>query len=335
MPSVLVLGAASFVGGAIVEAIQRAHPSWQITAFVSSDDLYDDLESELGGAKIVEGEVDEAEKIAKLSIEHDVVVNATVRHRRELISAIIEGSSKKSGKVKLIHISGGRKFVDGGQSGDFNPESKVWSDDSIDDIKASTKEGSSDAVVMDAGKNGQLETYIVAPGFIYGNAAVRSSVVKNGYWFLVSMAQGLGHLEYIGSGSALISAVHVVDVADFIVKLIDLAVSGPPDGSVYERFYIVENSAVSWKALQTEFAKVLYRKGVITSPVAESISFEKANGYHRSCRILGANMLMKGPRGIRMGFKATHRDILEQIDEDIDQFDIGDMVSQRSLQWLA
>lgn len=108
----------------------------------------------------------------------------------------------------------------------------------------------------------------------------------------------------------------MTDVVDFIVKIVDLAAAGPPADSVYQRYYIVENSAVSWKELSTELAKALYSKGVIPKPEARSMSFDDA-GLGPFKFVLGANMLMKGPRAVKMGFRAAHPGILEQVHEDI------------------
>lgn len=112
---------------ATIKAIKRAHPFWQVTAFVRSGKPVDDIRSELGVERVVDGEFSEADKIKNLSQEHEIVVNAGQSSSGELASAIVEGLKQRTTEGKLIHISGGGNFIDFGTSGEFNPKSKVWS----------------------------------------------------------------------------------------------------------------------------------------------------------------------------------------------------------------
>ena len=108
------------------------------------------------------GEFGDFEKIKTLSKEHDIVINAGNSFTGDPVTAIAAGLRERpsDSKGKLIHISGmldefkafdpfrcvheqrmltstpgAGNFIDFGTSGQFNPESKVWSDASEDDIK--------------------------------------------------------------------------------------------------------------------------------------------------------------------------------------------------------
>ena len=105
------------------------------------------------------------------------------------------------------------------------------------------------------------------------------------------------------------------------MKIVDLAATGPPKDSVYQRYYIVENSTVTWKQLATELAKALHSRGVVSAPEARSMSFDD-EGLGPFKFVQGANMLMKGPRAAKIGFKAAHPDILVQVHEDLRAMDI-------------
>jgi hypothetical protein len=61
-----------------------------------------------GSDRTVEGTFSEFEKIAGLSEEHDIVVNAGNSFTNEPVSAIVAGLRKRqsSAKGRLIHISG-------------------------------------------------------------------------------------------------------------------------------------------------------------------------------------------------------------------------------------
>ena len=76
---------------------------------------------------VADGDFSEADKIKSLSKDYEIVINAAQSSSGELVSAIIEGLKQRDSKGKLIHITGGGNFLDSGTSGEFNPNSKVWS----------------------------------------------------------------------------------------------------------------------------------------------------------------------------------------------------------------
>ncbi|KAF1957766.1 hypothetical protein CC80DRAFT_515286 [Byssothecium circinans] len=82
MPSVVILGAAGFVGAQ--------------------------------AARIIVGDFSDFEKIKTASKEHDFVINAGNSFTRDAVTAIIAGLTERpsASKGKLIHISGGGNFID-------------------------------------------------------------------------------------------------------------------------------------------------------------------------------------------------------------------------------
>lgn len=109
---------------------------------------------------------------------------------------------------------------------------------------------------------------------------------------------------------------HVMDAVPFMLKILELAASGPAQGSVYSRWYNVETQRVTWKELATELAKVMYEKGFFKSPEPKSVPLEEA-GEGEVKYLVAGNMLMKTNRSAKLGFKATHPSILVQIHEDL------------------
>jgi hypothetical protein len=114
----------------------------------------------------------------------------------------------------------------------------------------------------------------------------------------------------------------VLDVVPFIMKIIELAAQpGPAKGSVYSRWYNVETAKVAWKDLATELAKIMFSKGIFSSPEPKSVPIDQA-GEGEVKYLVAANMLMDTKRSAGMGFKATHPNILTQIHEDLKDADL-------------
>jgi len=191
-----------------IKAIKQAHPDWHVTAYVRSTQP----ENELKADRIAVGTFGDFEKISALSKEHDIAVNAGNSFTGDLVAAIIAGQKAKVGgpQGKLIHVSGAGNWIDYGTSGSFNPDSKVWNDANEDDIKAIHKDmfnGQSDTLVLQAGAENAVDTYIVCPSVVYGGADVSASTLGVGYSLLTGNAKPLGYVPYVGDGTAIVSTV--------------------------------------------------------------------------------------------------------------------------------
>ncbi|KAI1045733.1 hypothetical protein LB505_009324 [Fusarium chuoi] len=182
--------------------------------------------------------------------------------------------------------------------------------------------GQSDTLVLEAGNGDDgIDTYIVCPSVVYGGASISSPILGVGYKLITGNAKPLGHVPYVGEGTAVLSTCHILDLVDFLVKISDVAAQGPANGSPYSRFYMLETSRVAWKDLATELAKMMHERGIFTNPAPKSVEFEMA-GEGEVKYLVGSNMLMKGDRAAAMGFKAKYPSILTQIHEDLKELPI-------------
>ncbi|KAI1264024.1 hypothetical protein F5Y18DRAFT_437215 [Xylariaceae sp. FL1019] len=329
MPSILVLGATGFIGAPLCQALKRIHPEWNVTAQLRRTSTLSekDLNTKLGTVDRVVQVSDwtDFDAIKSASAEHDLVINAGNSFTADPVTAIIAGlqERKKQGKLaKLLHISGGGNWLDFGMSGNFNPDSKVWNDDNVDDIKNIHKDmfnGQSDTAVLQAGAESGLDTYIVCPSVVYGGAAIDAPGLGVGYTLLTGNAKPLGYVPYVGEGTALLSTTHIVDLINFLVKISEVAVASPKaEGTPYERYYMLETGRVAWKDLATELARVLHQEDPETFPypAPKQVSFDEA-GQGGVKHLIAGNTLFQGPRAQRAGFKPEGKHILEQLSVDL------------------
>jgi hypothetical protein len=195
-----------------VKAVKQAHPDCHVTAYVRSTQPENEIKAALQADRIAVGAFNEFEKISALSKEHDIAVNAGNSFTGDLVAAIIAGQKAKVGgpKGKLIHVSGGGNWIDYGTSGNFNADSRVWNDADEDDIKAIHKNmfnGQSDTLVLQAGAENAVDTYIDCPSVVYGGADVSAQTLGVGYSLLTGNAKPLGYVPYVGEGTAVVSTV--------------------------------------------------------------------------------------------------------------------------------
>lgn len=206
----------SYLAAPYIRALKQVHPDWPVTAYVRSTKPEAELKATLQADRIVVGDFTDAAKIAALSEEHDIAVNAGNSFTSEPVAAIVAGlkaKGEKGSKGKLIHISGAGNFIDFGTSGNFNSESKVWNDAKEEDIKAIHKDmfnGQSDTLVLEAGADNAVETYIVCPAVVYGGASVSAPTMGVGYSLITGNAKPLGYVPYVGDGTAVLSTVGAI-----------------------------------------------------------------------------------------------------------------------------
>lgn len=292
-----------------------------MTAYVRSSKPEAEIIAATHADRVIVGDFSDAEKIRSVARENQIVINAGNSFTSEPITAIVAGLKERpaSLKGKLIHISGGGNFIDHATSGSFNPESKVWNDNTEADIKAISKDmfnGQSDVVALEAGADELVDSYIVCPSVVYGGASISSPGIGIGYNLITSNARMLGYVPYVGEGTAVVSTTHVLDLLSFLLKIVDIAAAGPAQGSAYSRYYMIQTERVEWKALATELARIMHQKGIFLSPEPRSVPFEQA-GKGEVKHLVAANMLFEGDRAARLGYKPQQPGILVQMAADL------------------
>lgn len=170
--------------------------------------------------------------------------------------------------------------------------------------------------VLESGREGSIDTGIVCPSVTYGGASINSPTIGIGYNLIISNAKSIGYVPYVGEGTAVVSTAHILDVVPFIVKIAETAGAGPAEGTAESRFYMLETARVQWKDLAAELAKVMHGKGIFESEEAKAVAIEDA-GKTEVKYLVAANMLIQGDRAKRMGFKADHPSILQEMHADL------------------
>ncbi|KAH0831669.1 hypothetical protein AYO21_01867 [Fonsecaea monophora] len=321
MPSVLLFGATGLIGSRLAIDLKKTLPEWPLTVFVRNSNVDEWFKTTANVDRIVYGTISDTELVRSLSKEHDIVINAITSFDGDFVKNIIAGMEERPEQSKgtLVHISGTGNFIDHGTTGSFNPDGKVWNDDNEDDIRKivpSMFNGPTDVPVLEAGERGKIITYIVCFAMTYGPNIGPAPNLGVAYNLLTSNAKKQGYVPYVGDGSAVASLIHVGDGVPFLTKIVGIAGMQKPTGSAYSRYYILHGERVAWKDLSSELAKVLHAKGVVASPEPKAVPSADA-GAGEIGALIASNMLVKGDRAARLGFKATHPSVLVQLHEDL------------------
>ncbi|KAF3917697.1 hypothetical protein AA313_de0209932 [Arthrobotrys entomopaga] len=319
MPSILLFGVTGLVGSHLVLGLHETYPDYPVTVYLRNNKIDDYLKSSARVKEIVHGTYGELGKIQVLASKHDIIINVGSSWDVSLSEAIVAGLKQRTGTKILIHMSGTGNFVETRwKDGAHHSESKIWSDENVEDMKLINPEmlnGGPDTVVLNAGKNDGIDTYIVIPSAIYGASAGPISALGVVQSLMYEKAKELGFVPYIGEGTAISNGLHTKDVSRFVLTLIPKALQGKAEGSVYERLYILNGADGPWHVVSNAFAKFFYARGFINTPEAKSVSLDQAGGGEIPM-LMAMDMRVVGPRAGKVGHRNEELSLLDFLESE-------------------
>jgi len=325
MPSILLFGVTGLVGSHLILELKDAYPEFPITVYLRNAGIDTYLKQTAGVQRVVHGTYDEFDKIASLSKEHDIVINVGSSWDTKLSEAIVAGLEQRPDEKKttLIHMSGAGNFVDKTWSdGAHHEGAKIWNDDNVEDMKLlnpAMLNGGPDEVVLNAGKEGKIGTYIVFPPVIHGESLGPIRALGVIQLLMQEKVKELGFVPYVGEGSAIVNAIHVKDVTRFMLLLLALSLRENPQNSVYERCFIIGGLGEPWKDVADAFAKALHAKGLTKSAEAKRVDLKDA-GEGEIPMLMASDMMLAFDRAERLGFQRKEAGLTDFLAEGKDLF---------------
>ena len=172
--------------------------------------------------------------------------------------------------------------------------------------------------VIEAGKAGYANTYIIFPSGVYGRSLGPKPAPGVIQLLAKLQAEELGFVPYIGEGSAIFPSLHVEDFPPFVLKVLEEALKNPePTGSIYSRFFIVTSQETTWKETSNAFARLFHVQGNISSPEAKSVPFGGAGNGELAHLLQPSSMLLKNDRARRLGYKPVKEGLLEYLENEV------------------
>ncbi len=243
----------------------------------------------------------------------------------EPVKAIIDGlkqrGAAKGSPAILLQTSGTGALVD--ESYGQVTSDKVYSDlepEELWKLPIGRPHGHLDLYVSEVPQN-EVKTALIFPSNIYGTgtgAFNKLSVITPA---LISAAIKSRKVRTVGKGLNIWSNVHIEDVADayllLLDKLLDNTAATGKDG-----FYFAISGEETMQATAKAIAESLYKRGVIedrtVTPFTEE-ELETALPYGALNKVLfGGNTRGSGDRLKQLGWKPTRLNFIPSIDLDVD-----------------
>ncbi|KAG5644664.1 hypothetical protein DXG03_007963 [Asterophora parasitica] len=262
------------------------------------------------GLKTIVADLSDRALIVAAAENADVVINAANADHPEGAAAIVDGLKNRQAKTgktaSYIHCSGTGALTDKAE-GEFADE-KVFDDENVAAIKAIPVDyvhRACDTLISNAGEAGDIRSYIVMPPMIYG----RGTSVQ--IPALIRGALKTGQSCHYKKGLPLWNAVHVQDLTNLFLLLLDDALSATPQApSGGEGFYFCATDNFQWKQLAQELGTRLHAHGVLPTAETRSFTDEEANAALGSWGgfAYGSNSRSKAINAYKLGWKPAHGD---------------------------
>ncbi|KAJ4252485.1 hypothetical protein NW762_011086 [Fusarium torreyae] len=285
MTKIFITGATGYVGGDALFTLIKAHPEYEITALVRNKDKGGLVTKQFPSVRLVYGDLDNFELLADEVSKADIVGHWASCEHEGAAKAIVEGLARKDRETPgfLIHLSGADIicFEDITEETYGIKRDRIFDDwDGLDEATSVPDDAPHrevDRAILEGAKRG-VKTAIVCPPTIYGPGNGPGNQRSIQVPELASRSLQRGAALTVKEGENIWNAVHVHDLSQLWLKLIEAAAQGGGEADWGTNgFYFVENGDFIWKAIAKRIAQEAKRQGFLKHETVESLSVEDAD----------------------------------------------------------
>ncbi|KAG8849554.1 hypothetical protein FRB96_000704 [Tulasnella sp. 330] len=316
--TVFMLGATGYIGGSVLDQLVKKHPEFIYTALVRNPK--DNKAIEALNVKVAQGSHSDLDLIEKVASESDIVFNCGDADDLPLTEAILKGLRTRSTggdrtdkrKPILIHTSGtGVVAHSPGDSGD-----RLYDDLKVEDIRSigpNQMHRNVDLKIFEAGDAGSIDTYIIAPSVIFGRGHGPVRNISKG--FIQAAIQEKQAFEISTATTIVWDSVHLDDVVDLYLLILEQSLKPTPIQSAYERFYWGSSASFTFDAFTKGVAIRLHKRGLLTTDEVKVKSLEEVPWLEAVTK----NSRTVANRGLKtLGWKPRGGSVIDGLDEEID-----------------
>lgn len=262
------------------------------------------------GVTPVMGSLDDHDLLRKESARASIVFNTANCDHQESATAIIRGLSERAkatgSRPILIHTSGAGVLSASSSGRGVSPEADrgaiLWNDTDAAAhaaIPAHAPHRHVDLEIFAAARAAMVKTYLVVPPTVFGRglgpfAEQRMSIqIPRLVYYSLARRRAL----YVGQGANQWTNVHVVDLAELYLIVLEAALKdAAPEGTA--GIYYPATEHFTWSTVSHRVGQVLHQRGLLPTPIATTGLPE---GW-----FWGSNVRMKCANGEKLGWLPNH-----------------------------
>lgn len=329
--SILLIGATGYIGGSILSRLldHPRFPTFSLSAIIRSPEKAKELQALK--VNTVLGSFSDQELVQNLASEADIVVNAADADNLEASLAILRGAKQRFEKTQtpttLIHTSGTGVLTDDAR-GMYSTDT-IFDDldpDMLETLAPTQLHRNVDLALLQGDKDGYVRTYIVLPSTIYGLAKTKlvEMGIQNRRYMqipqIIRASIGRGQGGMVGEGRNIWPNVHIDDIADLYLTLLDAILEGRHPGHGREGFYFGENGEHTLYDVSKRISEILVDRGLGRHAEPFPFTEEEADKYLEGSYYLGTNSRCRANRARALGWKPKHttQDLLASLPAEVD-----------------
>ncbi|KAJ5528237.1 hypothetical protein N7513_012396 [Penicillium frequentans] len=293
MTKIFLTGVTGYIAGDALATLVSKHPNFSYSALVRSTDKAEQIKAQYPNIRIVLGDLDDSALLEQESAAADIVLHAAdasdhAGAAKAITAGLVAGHTKENPGY-LLHTGGtGILTFEDSDSGTYgNKSEKVYDDwEGVEELLTLPDHAfhrNVDQIVLEAGAKHAdvLKTALVCPPTIYGRGRGPCSQRGRQVYELAKVTLQLQKGPIIGAGQSIWNDVHIHDLSDVYLLLVDAAIAGRADNGLWgaDAYYLAENGEHVWGELAQQTADVAAKLGYLPEAKAESIDLENAKKY--------------------------------------------------------
>ncbi|KAM0421357.1 hypothetical protein ACHAPT_010892 [Fusarium lateritium] len=329
MAKIFLTGATGYIGGDLLHLLTKSHPEYQVRVLIRDAAKGEAVSKEFNQVEVVYGGLDDAEIIAREAKAADVVLNLAAFSHLPSVQAIHQALSDKSGGQKppyWIQISGA-SLLASSELVDQSRVSGVASDDIYNDlsgiesvqslIKQYPARDVDNYMLSVATDTPQIKTALIVPPMIYGQGRgpgnQRSVQIPELAKATLQRQKGL----QVGPGLSRWANIHVQDLSQVMLALIEKAVEGNEDDNIWglNGIYLTAAGEMSFKEVSRRVTDAAYGLNLLPSEEVDELSGKEMDGliFYGSV-MFGTNVRIESQRAAEyLGWAPQNEDLEHEI----------------------
>lgn len=246
--------------------------------------------------------------------------------------AFIAGLEKRAEtaprKPILIHTSGTGVLVNNTESNGKTKTKDIFSDADLSTYHALPSTNihkDVDDVVLEAGRRGKIDAVIVAPPTIWGTGQGEFNTHSIQVPLYIKAVLQAKHGLVLNEGLNTWSIIHVADLSQGYLTILDAALNGKLPSNPDERYFFCEKDEYEQRQVADTVTKILYEKGIVDEPTPRLLRDEDVKKYGEGRRnvvnLTGTNSRSRAVWLRKMGWEAKrggNKEFLESIKDEVD-----------------
>ncbi|KAL7904486.1 hypothetical protein GGI35DRAFT_463314 [Trichoderma velutinum] len=332
-PKIFVTGVTGYVGGDAVYALLKKYPAWEssTSVLIRNIERGNLVQQAWPGVRLVVGGLDDVELLVSEALRADIILNFADSDHPPSASALTRGAQlhPRNRPVFIVHTSGTGiltwKTVQSRTFGEL--EDKVYDDwDGIEEVTSlpdNAAHRNVDKIFLEAGgdDSGSVHTAIVCPPTIYGVGRGPVNTRSQQLYDLTALTLKLGIGKRVGKGENRQTHIHVHDLSELYVLLIEAATQGGGKATWGRQgyYFTSRGNEQAWGEIAASIAKVAHELGYIASDTVSEFSAEEANqsaGHAPASLVFGGNAREKSIRARKLlGWVPNRGSLFDEIPE--------------------